>query len=170
MRELTLFQQFLVEFESEVSDESFVQDVFLEDVKSINTIDDVISYYRGPRNWVSGSLAEELLSLVYLLGVNFPDIRSYREIDVTDNPYSLMKYKVEDALPIESGKAWVTATIPLGLVDPKNEIEFCFEVVDLDPVIDGTHNYIIDADNIAHLITPRDARFILFSLYGYEVK
>ena len=55
MNDLSPFQSFLVDYETEISDESFVQDVFLADVKNLNNVDDVISYYRNLRNWYTDS-------------------------------------------------------------------------------------------------------------------
>ena len=170
MNDLSPFQSFLVDYETEISDESFVQDVFLADVKNLNNVDDVISYYRNLRNWYTDSQVSLLLDLVYLLGVNFPGIKSYRELDVTDNPYFQMTYRVDASFPSKDRETWIIATIPLGLIDLKKEVIFKFEAGDLEGVIGGIYNYLTDSGNFFHLITPREARFILYQLYGYEVQ
>ena len=81
-----------------------------------------------------------------------------------------MTYRVDASFPSKDRETWIIATIPLGLIDLKKEVIFKFEAGDLEGVIGGIYNYLTDSGNFFNLITPREARFILYQLYGYEVQ
>jgi hypothetical protein len=74
-KDLSLFQQYLYNYEIEISGEDSA-DEELKNIKKLNNIDDVIKYYGGYRGWeVDKDLKYELINLIKELKIKFPNLK-----------------------------------------------------------------------------------------------
>jgi len=72
---LTPLQQYLYDYEVEISGEDFA-DEELKNIKKLNNINDVIKYYGGYRGWeVDKDLKYELINLIKELKIKFPNLK-----------------------------------------------------------------------------------------------
>lgn len=68
--EVTPMQQYLIDYESEISDSP---EQYFDDIKKLNSINDVIGYYGGKRQWTADKdLKQELSNLIKTLKSKFP--------------------------------------------------------------------------------------------------
>ena len=68
--EITPMQQYLMDYESEISNSP---EQYFDDIKKLNSINDVIGYYGGKRQWTADKdLKQELFNLIKILKSKFP--------------------------------------------------------------------------------------------------
>jgi hypothetical protein len=125
---LTPFQQYIYDFESDVSGEDFANEE-IDNIRDLSNIDDVENYYVNYRGWEDDrSLSGMLRDLIKNLAKQFPDLAESKIEETPEKPKTKMKKSELKELIKSSLMQEMTFDIDNMEDAPESEVDFLAEI------------------------------------------
>jgi hypothetical protein len=117
---LTPLQDYVYQYEIEISGEDEAQE-FLDDIKKLNTPDDVYDYYAYDRDW-SGSMDDDLNNIFKQVSKKFKNVSEAKDEEVADEEVEVTDdFSIEE--PQGPGKIDVTQNANADLTGTKKDVQ-----------------------------------------------